>query len=270
MFAVALIVFRETLEAALFVGIVAAAAIGLAGRQRWLLWGVAAGAAGALILAMLAQHISAWADGLGQDLINIFVLVTALAMLLWHCVWVASNSTKTAADAKRLGATIASGGRTPWALLSAVALAVLREGAETVLFVAGSLTGQDTSASAVVAWAATGLLCGASVGYVLYLGLSFIPARRLFFVTNVLIALLAGSIASQLAKVLAQAGLLEYGIQALWDSSSLVSRDSPLGTLLHALVGYEATPSGAQLAAFISTLAAVVFGTMVIRRFRAR
>jgi high-affinity Fe2+/Pb2+ permease len=36
MFSAALIVFRESLEAALFVGIVAAATRGLAGRSRWL------------------------------------------------------------------------------------------------------------------------------------------------------------------------------------------------------------------------------------------
>ncbi|HEY8708623.1 MAG TPA: iron permease, partial [Burkholderiaceae bacterium] len=36
MFTAALIVFRESLEAALFIGIVAAATRGVAGRARWL------------------------------------------------------------------------------------------------------------------------------------------------------------------------------------------------------------------------------------------
>ena len=36
MLAIALIVFRETLEAALFIGIVAAATRGVPGRSRWL------------------------------------------------------------------------------------------------------------------------------------------------------------------------------------------------------------------------------------------
>lgn len=41
MFTTALIVFRESLEAALFIGIVAAATRGVAGRTRWLGAGVA-------------------------------------------------------------------------------------------------------------------------------------------------------------------------------------------------------------------------------------
>src|SRR2546430_2285075 len=109
MFATALIVFRETLEAALFVGIVAAATRQLAGR--------------------------------GQDVVNIGVLSLALMMLLWHCTWVAAHSREMAGEARRIGASVQQGGRRPWALTIAIALAVLREGAETVLFVGGTLTG---------------------------------------------------------------------------------------------------------------------------------
>ena len=70
MFAAALIVFRESLEAALFVGIVAAATRGLMGRGRWLGAGVGIGVLGAMILAALAPHVSEWFDGLGQDMVN--------------------------------------------------------------------------------------------------------------------------------------------------------------------------------------------------------
>jgi len=80
MFATALIVFRESLEAALFIGIVAAATRGLAGRSRWLAAGVGAGALGAIVLAMLAQHLSAWLDGVGQDVVNIGVLSLAAVL----------------------------------------------------------------------------------------------------------------------------------------------------------------------------------------------
>lgn len=82
LFSTALIVFRESLEAALFVGIVAAATRGLEGRARWLGAGVGAGALGAIALALLAQHLSGWLDGLGQDVVNMGVLCVALVMLL--------------------------------------------------------------------------------------------------------------------------------------------------------------------------------------------
>ena len=157
MFGAGLIVFRETLEAALFVGIIAAATRGLAGRSRWLSGGVAAGVLGAIALALMAERVSAWADGIGQDLVNVAILSLALTMLIWHCVWVSTHGREMAGDAKRLGASVQHGQRPPWALLIAVALAVLREGAETVLFVAGYVTGSGSHSSG-------GVLLGTAFG----------------------------------------------------------------------------------------------------------
>lgn len=266
MFTAALIVFRESLEAALFIGIVAAATRGLAGRSRWLTAGVGAGALGAILLALLAEHLSGWLDGIGQDVVNIGVLTLALAMLLWHCTWVSTHTREMVTDAKSLGQSVQQGQRTPWALLVVVGLAVLREGAETVLFVGGSLTGSGSSQpSGILLSGSLGLLFGALVGVVIYAGLARIPTRHVFSVTNVLIALLAGSLASQLARALAQAGFIETWTSPMWDSTSLLSPDSAFGTLLHALVGYDARPSGAQLLSYLGALAFIYAGTRLFR-----
>ena len=263
MFASALIVFRETLEAALFVGIIAAATKELSGRTRWLGAGVATGVLGALALAALAGHISAWADGIGQDLVNVGILSVALVMLVWHCVWVSTHGREMAADARRLGSSVRQGQRAPWALFVAVALAVLREGAETVLFVAGSVTGAGPT-SGLLLGGALGLAGGVVVGVFTYAGLSRIPTQRLFAATNVLIALLAAAIASQLAKALTQSGLVERWNTPLWDSSALLSGDSALGAVLHALLGYDARPSGVQLMFYVAVLALIFAGTRLV------
>jgi high-affinity iron transporter len=264
MFAIALIVFRESLEAALFIGIIAAATTGLAKRSGWLSAGIGLGVLGALLLAFLAGHISAWMDGLGQDMVNIGVLSVALLMLLWHCVWVTTHTREMVREAHRLGASVNEGDRTPWALLVVVALAVLREGAETVLFVSGSLGGAVQSTSAVLLSGALGLASGVLLGVGLYAGLSRIPTRHVFTVTNVLIALLASSIASQLVRALAQAGLVERWSTPVWDSSAWLSPDSAMGTLLHALVGYDAQPSALQLASYVAVLAFIAAGTRLL------
>lgn len=267
MFAAALIVFRETLEAALFVGIIAAATKQLPLRGRWLAGGVATGVAGALLLALSAEQVSAWADGIGQDLVNIGILAVSLSMLVWHCIWVSTHGRQMAMDARQIGASVQGGQRKPWALFVAVALAVLREGAETVLFVAGSLTGGGPIGTASVLLAcALGLVAGAVVGVGLYAGLSRIPTQKLFAATNVLIALLAASIASQLARALTQAGLIERGTAPLWDSSTWLAPDSSLGALLHALVGYDARPSAVQLAFYVAVLAGIFIGTRMVMR----
>ena len=267
MFATAIIVFRETLEAALFVGIMAAATRGLVGRGRWLTAGVLAGSAGALALAASAEHISALANGVGQDLVNAGILVVALAMLIWHCIWVSNQGAQVAADARALGSSFKQGQRAPWALMIVVALSVLREGAETVLFVAGYATGSGPTGTLVGAFA--GVLCGSAIGAIIYLGLSRVPLQRMFAVTNTLILLLAASIASQLARALSQAGLISVWGQPLWDTSPLLRVDSPVGTLAHALVGYEAQPTGLQLAFYALALLVIVIGSRWVRAAQA-
>jgi high-affinity iron transporter len=266
MFAAALIVFRESLEAALFVGIVAAATRQMAGRTRWLGAGVGIGVLGALLLAFMAQRVSGWFDGLGQDVVNIVVLAIALTMLLWHCIWVAAHSKDMATQARSLGASVQQGQRKPWALLTAVALAVLREGAETVLFVGGALTGGATAGTPEVVLSCTvGLGLGVGAGMIIYGGLSRIPTRHIFATTNALIAILAGSIASQLVKSLIQAGFIERWSSPLWDTSRELSPDSAFGTFLHALVGYDARPSAAQLASYLAVLALIYAGSRLLR-----
>lgn len=268
MFATAIIVFRETLEAALFVGIMAAATRGLTGRSRWLTAGVLVGGLGAMALAAGAEHISALADGVGQDLVNAGILGVALAMLAWHCVWVSNQGAQIAAEVRSLGTSFKQGQRAPWALMIVVALSVLREGAETVLFVAGYASGSGSTGTLIGAFA--GVLCGSAMGALIYLGLSRVPVQRMFAVTNTLILLLAASIASQLARALSQAGLISAWGQPLWDTSALLRVDSPMGTLAHALVGYEAQPTGLQLAFYAVAIFALVSGSRWVRRTHTR
>ena len=254
MYATGLIVFRETLEAALFVGIVAAATRGLSGRGRRLAGGVLAGALASLLLAAGMGRISAWADGIGQDLLNVIILSAALLMLTWHCVWVSPQAKEMAQEARRIGSAALEGTSTLWALSAAVALAVLREGAESVLFVAGFMSGANDGHLSMLSGAALGLAGGAAVGALIYWGLGRIKTQYLFSVTNVLILILAGSLASQLAKTLSQAGLVVRLSEPVWDGSAFLSNGSSVGTLLHALVGYDASPSGLQLVFYVGTI----------------
>jgi len=267
MFGTGLIVFRETLEAALFVGIVAAATRSVANRTRWLALGAALGVLGSLLMAAAMEQISNWANGLGQDLVNAAILGIALLMLAWHTIWVSAHAKEMTQDAKRLGANVAQGSGTLWAVALAVAMTVLREGAETVLFVAGLVTGSAQGIGSMMIGASLGLVLGVMVGWLIYSGLGQVQPRRLFAITNVLILLLAGNLASQLAKTMQQADWLHWLSENGWDSSSLLSNDSLLGMLLHGVVGYDASPS--QLQVLFYVLTSVVIG-LSARQIRLR
>lgn len=268
MFATSLIVFRETLEAALLIGIVAASTKGLSGRSRWLSLGVLVGAVGSLAVAAGMGRISAWADGIGQDLVNVAIIGVALAMLSWHCVWVSTHAKDMVRDAKALGNRVSSNKGSMLALSVAVAMAVLREGAETALFVAGFVSGTPTPVGDVFVSVSLGLAAGSLVGVLLYFGLARIKAQHLFAVTNGLMLLLIGSLASQLGKNLIQSGLVSQGMTPLWSTEAWLSNESALGVFFHALAGYDANPAALQVWLYAASIGLVWWATRYVTQQR--
>src|SRR5512139_3183528 len=254
MLATAIIIFREVLEAALIIGILAAATRNIAGSRRWIAAGVLAGLAGSALVAASTEAIGALADGIGQELFNALVLGVAVLMLGWHNVWMSSHGAALAAHAKALGADIGAGRSESSALLLIVGIAVLREGSETVLFLYGIAASDDASRSSMLLGGMAGLLAGVAVGYALYAGLLRLPLRWFFAATGVLVLLLAASMASQAAKFLIQADLLPALGAPLWDSSAFVSEQSIAGLLLHSLLGYDSHPAGMQVIFYVSVL----------------
>lgn len=253
MLAVAIIVFREVLEAALVVGIVLAASRGVPRRGRWVAYGIGAGVLGAMLVAGFTDQIASAVNGIGQEIFNASVLFGAVLMLGWHNVWMSRHAKEHVIEATRVGREVLSGSRPLYALAIVCGLAVGREGSEIVLFVYGIVAAQGGTALSLLSGGALGLVAGVVVGAGLYLGLVTIPLRHLFTVTSWLILLLASGMAAQGAAFLLQADLLPP-LGNLWDTSQFLSEKSVLGQTLHALVGYVAQPTGIQLVFYIGTL----------------
>ena len=250
-----LIVFREAMEAGLIVGIVLAATQGVPARGRWIAGGIATGAGGACLVALFAAALSDAFSGTGQEIFTAAILGFAVIMLGWHIIWMSHHARAMAAELKQAGTEVRLGQRSLASLAAVVAIAVLREGSEVVLFLFGIATGAHSSAPALAAGGALGLVAAGLLSWLLYRGLLEIPLHRMFSLTNGLIALLAAGMAGQAAAVLHAADLLPGWGEQLWDSSALLSDDSLAGRALHTLIGYSARPSGIQLAAWGATLA---------------
>lgn len=263
MFAAALIVLRETLEAALLIGIVAAATRALPGRTRWLAAGLLAGLAGSIAVAAGAERVSTWFDGAGQEIFNAAALGVAIAMLGWHVIWMRVHARELAGQARSLAAAVGEGQRELSALALVVALTVLREGSETVLFLYSSATAGDWFG--IASGGAIGLAGGVLIGVGLYAGLLRIPLRWFFTATNALVLLLAAGMASQMARFLVQADLLPSLATPLWNTSNWLAMDSLPGRVLQVIAGYDANPSGMQVVFYTSTLV-ILLGAMAHAR----
>ena len=250
------IVFREVIEAGLIVGIVMAATRGVAGRGRWVGFGILAGVLGAAVVAIFAGVISQAFEGAGQELFNASVLGLAVVMLMWHNAWMARHGREIVEEMLKVGAAVSKGAKPLTALAIVVGLAVLREGSEVVLFLYGIMA-SGTSGSALLVGGVLGIAAGAAFTGLTYVGLLAIPNRYIFSVTSWLIALLAAGMAAQAVQFLNNAGVVVALDRTVWDTSWLLSDGSLFGKLLHTLIGYTERPTEMQLMTYIATLFAM-------------
>ncbi len=257
MFGTVIIVFREVLEAAIIIGIVAAATRDVPGRSRWIGAGLLLGLIGSALVAGSTSQISELADGVGQELFNALILGIAVLMLAWHNIWMASHGRELATNARNVGNAIRNGTSEASVLLAVVGIAVLREGSETVLFLYGIATSDQIGVSALLLGGMIGIVAGVSVGYALYKGLLRVPMHLFFTATSLLVLLLAAGMASQAARYLVQADLIPALISPLWNTSAILPEKSITGMLLHGLIGYDASPSGMQLVFYMVTLVSI-------------
>ena len=254
MFGTSVIVFREVFEAGLAIGIVAAALGHAPTALRYIWGGVLAGVLGSLLLAIFAGGIANYFGGFGNELLTASILILAVAMLAWHTLWMATHGRQMAQDLKSLGQLAASGSKSMLAVAIVVAVTVLREGAEVVLFLYGAVAGSGSTAFQSFFGGLIGIGLGGLVSYVTYKGLVLIPMRWVFSVTTGLIALLASGMAAQAAHFLQAAGATNLLETEVWDWSNALPDKSIFGTFLKALMGYSDRPTGLMLVAFVVTL----------------
>lgn len=254
MLASAIIVFREILEIALIMGVIAVATKGIPGRGKWILAGLAASILGSGAVAFFANEISMAAEGLGQEMFNAIILFSASLLIAWTVLWMATHARQLSQHIKNIGQKISDGSLPMYSLAAVIAITGLREGSEIILFLHGILA-SGTSSSAIMLGSLIGFAGGATTGALLYFGLIQIPTRNIFAVTSWLLIFLAAGMAANGAKYLVAADVLTVWTSTAWDSSAILSQDGLVGQVLHALFGYADRPMGIQIAFYIATVA---------------
>src|SRR5271165_2992059 len=161
---------------------------GVPSRALWISGGVGAGVLGACLVAVFTGGLSQLFGGTGQEVFNATILGLAVVMLTWHNVWMSRHGRELVAELRAAGEAVVSGSKSLMALAIVVAVAVLREGSEVVLFLYGVAAAQGGASWSFVMGGFIGLVLGSAVCLLTYLGLVTIPTRYLFSVTSALIA----------------------------------------------------------------------------------
>lgn len=243
-FNIAFVVWRESVEALLVVGILAAwiGARPQEERRRGRLWlwaGVAGGLVGACALAALLLTVG---DSLGDDAQDYFQIAMAAAaaiLIVQMVVWMRRHGRTLKRDLT--GQLDSAAQEARWSAVAALAgVAVLREGAEAAVFLYGVAGGAGFVRAAI--WAGVGFAAAGATYALLQAGARFFSWRAFFRVTEILLLLLAGALVLTAYDRLVSLGFLPELSGKLWDTSRILPDSGAFGGLLSSLFGYRARP----------------------------
>jgi len=248
-----LITWRETLEAALVVGILLTylARSGQRRALRYVWLGSAAAVVAALACAAASSSALAMLDGETQELAQALIVFGAVGVLSWMVVWMHLNARSLRGDIQvRAERVLATGRLVGLAVIAFVA--VFREGIETVLFMWGVVVqrGVQLTTMPLLAGGLAGAALAIATAWVFFRGFAFLSLRTFFRTTGVLLLLVAAGLLTSGVNKLIGLGYLPPLVPQVWNTSWLVRDGSPLGAVLSALVGYRSRPSLLEVLAY--------------------
>ena len=301
------ITLREGVEAALVVGIVLAY-LNKANQRylnRWVYGGIIAGLIASALIGILFGWViqnasrldSRFAPAIEPFLEGVFSLM-AIALLSWMLVWMTRNARRLKQDVEgAIAATIKRDTGAGWGVFALIFFAVVREGFETVLFIAAKF--EQGWLPAIGALSGIGVAAG--IGVLLFkLGVK-LNLRRFFTIMGALLLLIvAGLVVTALGHfdtAVSTVAQLDRKSQSLcffherfakpmdrdcilgpmvWNFSKVLPDDRFPGVVFNALFGYSQRLYLVQALAygiFLITIGGIYFQTLsgrVIFSFRKR
>ncbi len=248
-----LVVFRETLEAGLIVGIILTVLARLrAMRYAPHVWsgvflavGLSVAVGWALSLATQATQ-GQWEKGI-EGVISLVACGVLTHMIFWMD-----------RQAKRIRPEIETRVETAVSRQELVAimllpfLAVLREGAETVLFLKAVAIQSSGSVSLI-----GGVLGGAlavAVTAAIFVGGRRVPLKPLFRTTGVVLLLVAAGMLAYGIHELEELGWIPQVMYPVWNINHILNEKEGLGSFLKALFGYNGNPSLTEVVGYVTYL----------------
>jgi high-affinity iron transporter len=255
-----LIMFREGIEAALIVAIIAGY-LKQTGRQGALpaVWfGVISAALLCTVLGIALEAGGAEFPQKAQELFEGCVALLATGILVSMVFWMgkAARSIKSQLH-DSIDAAMASGDGRGLALAGMAFLTVGREGLESVFFLIATVQ-QDVGIGVPIG-AVLGLLCAFAFGVVIYRGGVRLNLRQFFRVTGVFIIFVAAGLLSGAVHAFHEAGLWNGLQETAFDLSGILPADGLIGTLLGGIFGYQDAPTVGEVIAYLALLVPALF-----------
>jgi high-affinity iron transporter len=261
-----LIGLREGFEAALIVAILASYLVrtgnGHAMRHVWL--GVAAAVGLSVVLGVVLISID---ESLGETLEPAFagtMSLVAVGLITWMVFWMASRAKGISGHLK--GEVDRALETSAVAVAMVAFVAVVREGAETALFLWAGINAAGSTAAPLIG-ALLGLATAVVLGIVVYRGAVRLNMHKLFMWTGALLIIVAGGVLRYAVHEFQEIGWLPGEDNVAIDVSGTFSPDGVPATLVRGMVNLTPTMTWLEVIAWVLYVSiTLVLFFRVIRR----
>jgi high-affinity iron transporter len=260
------IVWRESIEAMLVIGILytwlknqaqknpAESGSGL----RFLWGGVLAGIALAAGLALIMLKVQSELASEALEYFQIAIVLIASVLITQMVLWMRRHGRNLKRDLES-GMERAHKQANWWGMAALAAIAIGREGAETVIFLYGAGLTQNSNLIAFMLSAAGGFVLAFLSFWVLSRGTRFFSWHIFFRFSEVILLLLAAALLVDGVDHMIGLGWIPALVDPLWDSSFLLDDSSRIGSVIAAFTGYRAHPALMLLLIYITYWVMVSF-----------
>jgi high-affinity iron transporter len=259
-----IITFRETLEAALIVGIVLSYLVRTQQPhyKKSVYAGTLAGIAASLLGAFLFTLLAGGFEGRAEEIFEGVTMLIGAGLLTTMILWMMRQKNITQDLEKKVAAEISSSAQ-GWGLFFLVFVAILREGIETVIFLgsASFVSSGNTAVGAVI-----GIVVAIVCGYGIFLGSLKMNLKKFFTVTSVLLILFAAGLVAHGVHELQEAGVFPVIVEHVWDmnpavyadgSFPLLHENGAIGSVLKGLFGYNGNPNLLEVLSYVTYIIVV-------------
>ena len=248
MFSSLLITFRETLEAAIVVGIILTflTKTNQTIFKKFVWRGIGVGVGLSIVLAFILETFFGGFEGKTEEIFEGVLMLVTVGFLTWMIMWVHKQKDV----AMKLKEKIALHTKEGYGLgvFILIASSVFREGVETVLYLkASSIAG----ASNQLLGAVIGIVSALTLAYILFRWAIKTNLTLVFNITSIFLLFFAAGLLAHGVHEFQEAGVLPiFSFDPVFNISHILDHKSTLGSLLRVVFGYSSRPTLFELISY--------------------
>lgn len=252
-----IITFRETLEAALIVGIILSY-LTRTKQEKYnnvIYIGVVSGIVASIIGALLFNKMASGFTGRVEEIFEGVTMLIGALLLTTMILWMMKQKHIVAELEGRVAIELTEAHK--FGLFSLIFVAILREGIETVIFLQAA---NFVSTNSSLIGALTGISAAIFLGYAIFVASKKIDIKKFFKLTSVLLIFFAAGLVAHGVHELQEARVMPTVIEQIWDINPQVNPDGsfPLlhekgyvGSIMQGLFGYNGNPSLIEMFSYL-------------------